>query len=157
MGRTHQYLISMNWTGNKGAGTLGYRDYERSYTLSVKNKPDIHGSSDPAFRGDAQKYNPEEMLVAALSSCHMLSYLHLCATAGIVVTAYTDEATGLMNQDAEKGGYFAEVVLHPKVTITDASKTELANSLHEQAHHLCFIANSVNFPVKHEASCEVSA
>jgi organic hydroperoxide reductase OsmC/OhrA len=153
MNRSHQYLINVSWTGNKGTGTSGYRAYERSFTVSVENKPDIFGSSDASFLGDAKKYNPEEMLVAALSSCHLLTYLHLCSDAGIIVTGYEDQATGTMTDEGQKGGYFKEVILHPKVTITDPSKIALADSLHEKAHHLCFIARSVNFPVLHEHAC----
>lgn len=139
----------MVWTGNKGEGTSTYRSYERGYTISINGKTDINGSSDPAFRGDPSKHNPEELLVASLSSCHMLSYLHLCAVNGIVATAYEDEATGTMEEDKVRGGYFTEVVLNITVNITDVSKKELAEKLHHDANKLCFIANSVNFPVRH--------
>jgi organic hydroperoxide reductase OsmC/OhrA len=149
MGKAHQYAMRLVWTGNKGEGTSTYRSYERSYTISAKNKPDFLGSSDVMFRGDATKYNPEDLLVMALSSCHLLSYLHLCADNGIVVTSYEDDAVGVMTEDAARGGFFTEVTLNITMKITDDSKKELATKLHHNANKLCFIANSVNFPVKH--------
>ncbi len=149
----HTYQTKTEWTGNLGSGTKGYRSYSRDHVIDAENKSTISASSDPAFRGDPTRYNPEELLVASLSSCHMLWYLHLCAEAGVVVTAYTDHATGTMVETADTGGHFTEVVLHPVVTVSDQSMVEKANALHERAHHLCFIANSVNFPVRHEASC----
>lgn len=149
MNKQHHYTTSINWTGNKGTGTSRYDNYERSHTLSIGNKPDLLCSSDIPFRGDGTKHNPEDMLVASLSSCHMLWYLHLCADAGVIVTNYTDNATGVMVEDAN-GGHFTEVTLHPKVTVTDAAMIEKANELHDIAHKKCFIANSCNFPVKHE-------
>lgn len=154
MGRDHHYSLKLIWTGNNGEGTSSYRSYDRSYTISVDNKPDLFGTADPMFRGDKTKYNPEEMLVCALSSCHMLSYLHLCATHGIVVTDYEDNAVGTMCEDAERGGFFTDVTLKISMKITDMSKNELAVELHHQANKLCFIANSVNFPVKHEVRIE---
>jgi organic hydroperoxide reductase OsmC/OhrA len=149
MNKSHNYSLQLVWTGNKGEGTSTYRAYDRSYTISIKNKAEIYGSSDPVFRGDPAKYNPEEMMVAALSSCHLLSYLHLCAVNGIVVTAYEDAASGTMQEDIERGGYFSEVVLNITVSITNISLKEKAIELHHEANRLCFIANSVNFPVKH--------
>jgi organic hydroperoxide reductase OsmC/OhrA len=148
MKRSHKYSLSLVWTGNKGEGTSHYRSYDRSYTISIQNKADIHGSSDPLFRGDASRHNPEEMLVAALSSCHLLSYLHLCADNGIVVTSYEDFATGIMHEDGQ-GGAFSEVTLNITMEITDTQKKELAEKLHHDAGKSCFIASSVNFPVKH--------
>jgi organic hydroperoxide reductase OsmC/OhrA len=150
-GKTHFYPIRMRWTGNTGQGTREYRGYQRAHEYSVEGKPVIPGSSDPNFRGDATRYNPEELLVMSLSSCHMLWYLHLCAEAKIVVTAYEDEAVGTMVEDQERGGFFTEVVLKPSVTIEAGSDRALAAKLHEKAHHLCFVANSVNFPVRCEA------
>ena len=140
----------MRWTGNTGTGTRDYRGYERAHEYSVDGKPVIPGSSDPAFRGDATRYNPEELLVMAISSCHMLWYLHFCADRKIVVTGYVDDATGTMVEDAERGGYFTEVILRPVVTLEAGSDAALAESLHERAHHFCFVANSVNFPVRCE-------
>ncbi|MBS1563283.1 MAG: OsmC family protein [Bacteroidetes bacterium] len=151
----HHYQVDVTWTGNTGTGTATYRGYERSHTISVPGKPVIEGSSDPSFRGDPSRYNPEEMLVAALSTCHMLSYLHVCATAGIVVIDYVDKATGTMETTKDGGGHFTEVTLHPVVTITDASRIAEANELHHKAGKLCFIAASCNFPVAHEPVCKV--
>lgn len=147
--RHHHYKTTIEWTGNKGSGTSNYRDYERSHTISVENKPTIEGSSDPAFRGDKTKYNPEEMLLSSLSSCHMLWYLHFCSEAGIIVTDYIDIATGIMEEGSNGSGRFTEVVLQPVVTITDETQIEKAKELHTKANEFCFIANSVNFPVKH--------
>ena len=149
MSKAHEYAARLIWTGNKGEGTATYRSYDRSYTISINNKPDFSGSADPVFRGDASKHNPEDMLVMALSSCHLLSYLHLCASNGIVLTSYEDDATGIMTEDAVKGGYFTEVTLNIKMNITDASKKEQALALHHDANKLCFIANSINFPLLH--------
>lgn len=151
----HHYTIQITWTGNKGEGTATYRSYERSHTISAVGKVTIDGSSDQAFRGDKTKYNPEEFLLAALSSCHMLAYLHLCTTGGVVVTAYTDSATGTMEETPNGGGHFTEVTLHPAVTVSHEAMIDKANALHEKANELCFIANSVNFPVRHEAGCVV--
>lgn len=145
----HHYKATIQWTGNRGTGTNGYRNYDRDHTISIDHKPVIMGSSDPAFRGDKSKHNPEDMLVSSLSACHMLYYLHLCADAGVVVMDYKDEATGLMKETPNGGGRFVEVVLNPVVTVADGSMLEKADQLHEKAHELCFIANSMNFPVKH--------
>ncbi len=157
MGKSHQYKITITWTGNTGTGTSAYHAYKRNHTIKAENKPEILGSSDPAFRGDATRYNPEDLLVSTLSSCHMLWFLHLCADAGIIVMEYTDQATGVMDETPNGGGRFTEVCLNPIVTITDESKIEKANTLHEKANQLCFIANSVNFPVKHKPITKTSA
>ena len=149
MSATHSYELSLRWTGNTGAGTSSYRAYGRQHEISAPGKPVIAGSSDPAFRGDKERWNPEELLVAALSQCHMLSYLHLAASAGIVVTAYTDSPSGTMNENQDGSGEFSEVVLRPVVTVADASMCERAEALHDDAEKLCFIARSVNFPVHH--------
>ena len=150
----HKYSVNIKWTGNNGTGTSGYTAYERSHIISIANKPDILASSDTPFRGDNTRHNPEDMLLASLSSCHMLWYLHLCADAGIIVTDYTDNATGTLVVTPGSGGHFSEVVLHPVVTITNKTMIDKANELHAQAHHFCFIANSVNFPVRHEPVCK---
>jgi organic hydroperoxide reductase OsmC/OhrA len=152
----HNYQVNVRWTGNKGEGTANYKAYDRDHTISSAGKADILGSSDPAFRGDKTKYNPEEMLLASLSTCHMLSYLHMCVLGGIIVTDYTDDASGVMVETPDGGGHFTEVTLYPVVTVADASMIEKANELHHKAHKVCFIANSVNFPVKHVASAKVA-
>lgn len=153
--KSHNYTISLAWTGNTGKGTSAYRDYERSHRIQVIGKPVIEGSSDPAFRGDATKYNPEEMLVASISSCHMLWYLHFCSENGIIVTAYTDNAIGTMIEHADGSGKFTEVILRPVVSITNLDQMDVANHLHEKAHEYCFIANSCNFPIRHEPKIRV--
>jgi organic hydroperoxide reductase OsmC/OhrA len=150
MSKQHSYELTVQWTGNSGTGTSGYRQYERSHLISVANKTPILASSDPAFRGDAARHNPEELLVAALASCHMLWYLHLCAEAGVIIVEYTDTARGTMLETPDGGGRFAEVTLHPLVTVLNNSMMDKALELHQKANQLCFIANSVNFPVHHQ-------
>lgn len=140
--RKHGYEVEVTWSG----ATTGYRDYSRAHEVAVEGKPVIPGSSDPAFRGDRDRYNPEELLVASLSQCHMLWFLHLATDAGLVVTSYRDRAVGTMVEDADGGGRFSGVTLRPEVTVH--SGHEKLPELHEKAHHLCFIANSVNFPVQ---------
>jgi organic hydroperoxide reductase OsmC/OhrA len=149
----HKYSLLVKWTGNTGTGTSGYKEFERSHSIFVVNKAEIPGSSDPAFSGDKTKHNPEDLLLASISSCHMLWYLHLCAVAGIIVTDYIDNATGIMIENANGGGKFTEATLNPMVTITAISMTEKANELHKKANELCFIANSLNFPVYHKPIC----
>jgi len=145
--REHHYKATIEWTGNRGEGTADYRTYSRDHDIFLDGKDVLRGSADPAFRGDPAGVNPEEMLVAALSACHLLWYLHLCADAGIIVTAYRDEASGVMSVGGEAGGRFESVTLHPQVTITDPDRLAEAAGLHEAAHKKCFVANSVNFPV----------
>ncbi|MBK7270241.1 MAG: OsmC family protein [Flavobacteriales bacterium] len=153
MAMQHQYALTMEWTGNLGTGTDGYRNYKRDHIIRIANKVDLFGSADPAFRGDASRHNPEELLVAALSACHMLSYLHACVVNGVVVTGYIDHATGSMETFEDASGRFIEVVLHPEVTVREASMIAKANELHALANKWCFIANSVNFPVRHDPIC----
>jgi len=149
--KTHDYRVETKWTGNLGTGTSDYRAYKRDHEISISGKTDvIHGSSDAAFRGDPSRYTPEELLVASLSTCHMLWVLHLCADAGIVITGYSDAATGAMVENDDGAGQFTEVVLHPRVTIADAARVEEATEIHNKAHEMCFIARSVNFPVRAE-------
>lgn len=146
----HRYAVDVVWTGNRGDGTRTYAGYGREHEVRVAGKPVIAGSSDAAFRGDGSKHNPEDMLVASLSTCHMLWYLHLAADAGVVVTDYQDHAEGLLSIDKQNGGRFTEVVLRPTVTVTAQSDVAKAQSLHEDAHHVCYIAKSMNFPVRCE-------
>jgi len=141
----HRYQLRVNWSG----ATQGYESYSRNHTIEIAGKPVIEASSDPAFRGDPGLMTPEDMLLAALSSCHMLWYLHLCAVNGVVVTAYEDEAQAKMIE-GPGGGRFTDVLLRPAVTISPDSDEAIACDLHERAHAECFIANSVNFPVRHE-------
>ncbi|MBO1738349.1 OsmC family protein [Leifsonia sp. TF02-11] len=146
----HRYEIDVQWTGNRGEGTSGYKSYGRDHTVSAEGKHSIEGSADRAFFGDTDRWNPEELLLAALSQCHMLSYLAEAARAGVVVVGYTDHASGVMEQTNDGGGHFTSAVLRPKVTIADPAQAELAASLHAPAAAKCFIAASVNFPVGHE-------
>lgn len=152
----HRYALTSTWTGNRGAGTTGYRDYDRSVEIEVAGKPSLLASSDKPFRGDPSRWNPEDLLVASLSECHLLSYLHACVTAGVVVLAYRDEASGVMVEDGRGGGAFREVVLRPHVTVADPSMVDAAIAAHAQANAWCFIANSVNFPVRHEPTVVVA-
>jgi len=147
MDRQHSYSVQITWTGNTGTGTSDYRDYQRANDISSEGKPQIPGSSDPAFRGDRTRWSPEDLLVASLSACHQLWYLHLCADAGIVVVSYEDKAEGVMEETPEGGGRFTSITLRPLVSIAKGSDTQLAIALHETAHAHCFIANSINFPV----------
>ena len=151
-GKDHRYTTVVEWTGNTGSGTSSYRAYSRQHRISSPGqpKPSIPGSSDPGFRGDAACWNPEEFLVASLSACHQLWYLHLCADAGLVITSYVDRAEGVMTEDADGGGRFRVVTLRPVVTFAPGADLDHARELHHEAHRLCFIANSVNFPVEHE-------
>jgi organic hydroperoxide reductase OsmC/OhrA len=148
--KQHTYEISLQWTGNDGEGTKSYKSYRRDHTILSTGKPELPGSSDPSFRGDPSRYNPEELLVAALSSCHMLWYLHLCAINHIAVLTYTDAATGVMRENADGSGEFLKVTLKPAIVLTAGDDRAKAIQLHHEAHHLCFIARSVNFPVEVE-------
>lgn len=147
MKNSHTYSMRLQWTGNLGSGTSDYRSYSRDHVIVTDGKPDVLLSSDPSFRGDKARYNPEEMLVASLSSCHMLWFLHLCADAGIVVTNYEDLAEGVMTMNPNGSGQFASVTLRPSVSITDKGRLPDLDALHHNAHDMCFIARSMNFPV----------
>jgi organic hydroperoxide reductase OsmC/OhrA len=149
MGKEHHYQLEVVWTGNSGSGTSGYATYGREHEIRAPGKPPLSGSSDPAFRGDPMGWNPEELLVASLSACHMLWYLHLCADAGIVVTDYVDRAEGIMVEPAAGTARFERVILRPMVTLAAGADRALAQRLHGTAHERCFIANSVNFAVEH--------
>ncbi|MGH3580793.1 MAG: OsmC family protein [Mycobacterium sp.] len=151
MAGVHEYELDVTWTGNTGTGTSGYRDYARSHDLSAPGKVTIPGSADPAFRGSPDRWNPEELLVATLSQCHMLWVLALCAQQGIVVTGYTDHPSGTMVETPDGGGHFSDVILRPQVEIDDPRDADKLPGVHERAHQLCFIANSVNFDVRCEA------
>ncbi|MBG6241628.1 MAG: OsmC family peroxiredoxin [Candidatus Symbiopectobacterium sp. Dall1.0] len=143
--RKHNYQVHIEWIGNKGCETESYKAYSRDYEISAGNKQVIAGSSDPAFLGDATRWNPEDLLVASASACHKLWYLHLCAEAGISVCTYHDNAEGTMVEG--KKGAFTQIVLKPEITLRPGDDLERAHALHHQAHELCFIANSLNFPV----------
>ena len=151
MAKEHSYRVSTRWTGDRGQGTADYRAYSRNHEISADGKSSaIAGSSDPAFRGDAARYNPEELLVASLSTCHMLWVLHLSAERGIVVTSYEDRAEGVMRENGDGSGEFVRVILRPRMTIAGAHRLDEVHELHNKAHEMCFIARSVHFPVEHE-------
>lgn len=145
----HHFAARVEWQGNRGTGTSGFREYGRETLISAELHEDIAGSAARVFHGNRDRWNPEELLIAALAECHMLSYLHMAVRADVVVTAYTDDAIGVLKQRG-MGGSFTEVVLRPQVTVADPSMVDAALAAHEPAHEHCFIANSVNFPVRIE-------
>jgi len=151
--KIHHYKQSILWTGNRGEGTLNYTSYNRDYTIKIEGKNDQYGSADAAFRGDASKINPEDMLLSAISSCHMLWFLHLCADAKITVIEYIDQPEGWMDEIPGNGGKFSKVILHPKVLILEKGREEEANNLHQLAGKKCFITNSCNFPIEYQGQC----
>ncbi len=151
----HHYAVRVEWTGNTGSGTSGYREYGRDNLVSADGNPTIEGSADTPFRGTPERWNPEELLLAALSQCHMLSYLHVAVKHGIVVSGYVDDAVGEMQQVGE-GGHFTSVTLRPAVTISTGDPA-LAQAIHAEASALCFIASSVNFPVCHEPTIQLDS
>ncbi|MDY8134465.1 OsmC family protein [Aquimarina sp. 2201CG5-10] len=154
--KNHNYLVKIEWTGNQGKGTLDYKSYNRSHTISGKGKyNDILASSDPSFLGDPSRYNPEELFLSSLSTCHMLWYLHLCSVNKIVVTDYIDNATGIMEESKDGNGRFTEVTLNPIVTIENEKQIKKANELHSEANRMCFIANSCNFKIGHNPKTTV--
>lgn len=152
----HAYTIRLVWEGNTGEGTARYTSYSRRYRALVEGKPDLVGSADPAFRGEADKLNPEDLFIASISACHMLFYLSLCARQGVRVLGYEDRARGRLTIRPSGGGSFDEVVLFPRVTIESAETRPLALDLHDEAHALCFIANSCRVPIRHEATVSVA-
>lgn len=147
--KEHKYQSKIEWTGNNGSGTDSYKSYERNHNVIIENKPIIQGSSDPAFRGEKSKHNPEDLLVSSISSCHMLWYLHFCSVNNVIVDEYTDIAEGIMLEDTNGKGYFKEVTLHPNIIVRSKEMVEKAIELHKKANEYCFIGNSVNFPIKH--------
>ena len=149
MGRTHGYEVALRWTGDLGSGTSDYRAYSRDHEVAVPGRPALLGSADPAFGGDVARWNPEELLVAALSQCHLLTYLALCARHGVVDTGYTDDASGTMEELPGHTGHITEVRLRPRVTVLDRAMIAKAEALHADAHDTCFLASSVRFPVRH--------
>jgi organic hydroperoxide reductase OsmC/OhrA len=156
MSISHHYRATIRWTGNLGSGTSEYRAYSREHLIEVAGKPLLLGSSDPQFRGDPSRHNPEDLLLASLSACHMLWFLHLSADSGLVVERYSDDAEGVLETIPDGSGHFTSVTLHPKVTISRGTAVQAAE-LHERAHHRCFIAQSVNFPVRHEPTTEIES
>lgn len=151
----HEYAVTVEWVGNRGSGTSGYRAYGREQLIHAPHKAPLKGSADPTFHGNKDRWNPEELLLSALAQCHMLSYLHVAVRDGVVVTEYVDDATGVLKQSG-LGGAFESVTLRPRVTVTDVSMVETARAAHADARSYCFIANSVNFPVYHEPEIVVA-
>ncbi|WP_102161299.1 OsmC family protein [Zhihengliuella halotolerans] len=145
----HGYRVDLEWTGARGAGTTGYRAYGRDHTVRADGLPDLPGTADPTFHGDRDRWNPEQLLLAALAQCHMLSYLHIAVKHDVVVTGYTDQAEGTLRLNRDGSGEFTSALLRPRVELADESQRELADSLHRQANAVCFIARSVNFDVRH--------
>ncbi|MES2382009.1 MAG: OsmC family protein [Bacteroidota bacterium] len=156
MEHQHHYKLQAVWHGNKGTGTSTVKGYDRSHTVSIEGKPELHLTTDNALVGDKNKLNPEDLLVSAISSCHMLSYLYVCALEGIVIVDYKDNATGIMIEKSSGGGSFKEVILNPVFTVASAEMVDKAIELHHKAHEICYIANSVNFEVKCNPVCEVA-
>ncbi|MCC7452682.1 MAG: OsmC family protein [Crocinitomix sp.] len=151
----HNYKLTAVWTGNKGEGTKNVRAYDRSHTVSIEGKPELLLTTDNPAVGDKFKLNPEDLLVSAISSCHMLSYLYVCALEGIVITSYFDNASGTMLEEANGGGSFKEIILNPIIHVAAESMVEKAIELHHKAHEICYIANSVNFDIKCNPTCKV--
>ncbi len=152
----HRYAVSLEWTGNRGSGTSTYRGYGRDHIIRAQGLPDLAGTADPTFHGDRDRWNPEQLLLTALSQCHMLSYLHVAVKHGISVVAYSDNAEGTLRLNRDGSGEFTGAVLRPRVTIAGNASAEAAQELHAEANRLCFIARSVNFPVLHQPETTVA-
>lgn len=148
MGGLLSFSVNVTWTGAGSEGTASYTSYGRDHEVAIEGKPTLLGSSDPSFRGDASRYSPEDLFVASLSQCHMLWALHMAARAGVVVVGYTDRATGTMRVESAGAGQFTEVTLHPQLTVQGEVDEETVATIHRDAHAHCFLARSVNFPVR---------
>lgn len=146
----HEYTSHVIWTGNIGRGTESYRAYERTWDVAIPGKAVVHCSNDPLLGGDPTKMNPEDLLITALASCHMLWYLHLASDAGIVVTSYADTPVGVGEVQPTGAGKFVSATLHPHVAVRAGADLERAEAIHHEIHSVCFIAQSVNFPVSYE-------
>jgi organic hydroperoxide reductase OsmC/OhrA len=153
--KQHRYTVTVEWTGNRGEGTSSYRSYDRDHEITAEHAAPILGSSDPAFRGNPSRWNPEQLLLVAAAQCHMLAFLHLAAVNGVVVSAYVDHPTGVLTESGDSGR-FTEIMLHPLVTVTDEAMVATADSLHERANANCYIAGSLNLPVGHDARTRVA-
>lgn len=157
MANLHDFVSSIVWTGNRGEGTRAYKGYDRTWDIALPGKDIIHCSNDPLLGGDAAKMNPEDLLISALSACHMLWYLHLASNAGIIVTGYRDDPVGHGETLSNGAGRFLSAILRPKISVQDAADLELAAALHQKVHAFCFIARSVNFPVSYEPTFNLVA
>lgn len=151
----HTFKAEANWTSKKDITDSSKRFYNKSHQVKIEGKPILDVSAAKAFKGDPELYNPEDLLLSSLVSCHMMSYLYVCSQNGIEVLEYSDNAEAALEVNPDGSGRFVEVKLFPKVKISNPDQIELALNLHFKANQLCFIANSCNFPVLHEASCEV--
>ncbi|MEO8535864.1 MAG: OsmC family protein [Flavobacterium sp.] len=151
----HTFKATANWTSKQNPEDSTKRFYSKSHKISIEGKPVLNVSAAKAFKGDPELYNPEDLLLSSLVSCHMMSYLYVCSQNGIEVLKYLDNAEATLEVNPDGSGRFTEVRLNPKVVIADSDKIQLALELHKKANQLCFIANSCNFPVLHNASCEV--
>ncbi len=152
----HRYALTVRWTGNRGEGTASYRGYSRDHDIEIPGLPVLQGSADPTFHGDRDRYNPEQLLLAALAQCHMLSFLHVAVKHGVVVTGYEDRAAGLMRTNRDGSGQFESVSLSPPVSVTAPVPADRMEALHTEANQVCFIARSVNFPVLHHPETVVA-
>jgi len=151
----HDYTARIVWTGNRGQGTASYRGYDRTWNVETPGKPVINCSNDPLLGGDPTLHNPEDMLIAALSACHMLWFLHLASDAGIVVEGYEDNPLAVGESLPSGAGRFLSATLRPHITLAPGSDPEAADSIHSRIHEVCFIARSVSFPVSYAASYTV--
>lgn len=152
----HEYKARLVWEGDPREGTATYAGYSRRFRVAIDGKPDLVGTADAAFRGEADKHNPEDLFLAAIAGCHMLSYLAICALKKVRVVGYEDQVTATLTVQPSGAGKFDEVTLHPRVRVAEAKDVELARQLHHKAHEMCFIANSCSVPIRHEASVEVA-
>lgn len=152
MAKEHEYTCQVQWTGNRGDGTKTYRGYDRTWDIATPGKPVIHCSNDPLLGGDPGLPNPEDLLISSLSACHMLWYLHLASREKIVVQSYTDTPIGIGESEPSGAGRFLRAILRPSIVLSDIGDRDRADALHHEIHQYCFIARSVNFPVRYEAS-----
>ena len=148
----HDFTTVIAWTGDRGEGTRSYRGYDRTWDIAVPGRAPVHCSNDPMLGGDPSRMNPEDLLLSALSACHMLWYLHLASEAGVVVHAYRDEPVGHGESEPSGAGRFVAATLRPRITLAPGTDIEVADALHGRIGAVCFIARSVAFPVHHEAS-----
>jgi organic hydroperoxide reductase OsmC/OhrA len=148
MAAEHVYTAELIWHGDH---TRTYEAYTRGHSVQINGKPDLVVTADPAFRGDPTLHNPEDLLLASISSCHMLTYLALCARARIDVRSYRDQVSGTLRLTPDGGGHFIEVLLRPQVVVAHEDMLPRARHFHGEVHKYCFIARSVNFPIRCEA------
>lgn len=150
----HDYVSRIEWTGNRGQGTRTYRGYDRTWNVVIPGKPTIACSNDPLLGGNPALHNPEDLLLSALAACHMLWYLHLASSAGLTVMAYTDDPIGIGESTPDGAGRFVEAVLRPCITLAAGDSVAEADRIHREIHRVCFVARSVNFPVRYQARYE---